>query len=324
MSSAKPSDMGLGLRTGACGVADGFTIADGRPVAGGMMRFSANLGFLWTELSLPEAIRAAGAAGFDAVECHWPFATDPGLVRDALAEAGLPMVALNTRPGDRARGEFGLAALAGREAEARAAIAEAVAYANAVGAGAVHVMGGVAEGPEAERVFVENLGFAGAEAGALTVLIEPINHVDVPGYFLGSVDRALDVLDKVAAPNLKLMVDCYHLARMGHDVAEEVVRLMPHTGHVQIAGHPGTGRAGYRDAGLRCDLRRAFAVGLDGVRRGGIPPGRADGEQPRLVGDLARGLGRGGPARPVSPRFRRRRRRSPRSGLRAYPRWRRC
>jgi hydroxypyruvate isomerase len=109
--------------------------------------------------------------------------TDPGLVRHALAEAGLPMVALNTRPGDRARGEFGLAALAGREAEARAAIAEAVAYANAVGAGAVHVMGGVAEGPEAERVFVENLGFAGAEAGALTVLIEPINHVDVPGYF---------------------------------------------------------------------------------------------------------------------------------------------
>jgi hydroxypyruvate isomerase len=206
-----------------------------------MMRFSANLGFLWKELSLPDAIRAAGAAGFDAVECHWPFATDPGLVRDALAEAGLPMVALNTRPGDRARGEFGLAALAGREAEARAAIAEAVAYANAVGAGAVHVMGGVAEGPEAERVFVENLGFAGAEAGALTVLIEPINHVDVPGYFLGSVDRALDVLDKVAAPNLKLMVDCYHLARMGHDVAEEVVRLMPHTGHVQIAGHPGRG-----------------------------------------------------------------------------------
>jgi hydroxypyruvate isomerase len=76
------------------------------------MRFSANLGFLWTELELPEAIRAAAAAGFDAVECHWPYATDPAELRDALAEAGLPMVALNTRPGDRARGEFGLAALA--------------------------------------------------------------------------------------------------------------------------------------------------------------------------------------------------------------------
>jgi hydroxypyruvate isomerase len=48
--------------------------------------------------------------------------------------------------------------------------------------------------------------------------------LDVPGYFLGSVDRARAVLDKVAAPNLKLMVDCYHLARMGHDVAGEVVR----------------------------------------------------------------------------------------------------
>jgi hydroxypyruvate isomerase len=38
-----------------------------------MLRFSANLGFLWTELPLPAAIMAAAKAGFDAVECHWPF-----------------------------------------------------------------------------------------------------------------------------------------------------------------------------------------------------------------------------------------------------------
>ena len=32
------------------------------------MKFSANLGFLWTDRSLPDAIRAAKEAGFDAVE----------------------------------------------------------------------------------------------------------------------------------------------------------------------------------------------------------------------------------------------------------------
>ena len=93
------------------------------------MRFSANLGFLWTELSLPDAIRAAKAAGFDAVECHWPFDIPAVDVKAALVETGLPMLGLNTRRGDLAKGENGLAALPGREVDARAAIDEALSYA---------------------------------------------------------------------------------------------------------------------------------------------------------------------------------------------------
>ena len=83
-----------------------------------MMRFSANLGFLWSELSLPDAIRAAHAAGFDAVECHWPYDTPAAEVKAALDETGLAMLGLNTRRGDLSQKENGLAALPGREAEA--------------------------------------------------------------------------------------------------------------------------------------------------------------------------------------------------------------
>ncbi|MCB1346732.1 MAG: isomerase, partial [Rhodobacteraceae bacterium] len=61
-----------------------------------MRRFSANLGFLWADLPLPHAIRAAHAAGFDAVECHWPYDSDPALVRTALQETVLPMLGINT------------------------------------------------------------------------------------------------------------------------------------------------------------------------------------------------------------------------------------
>ena len=42
-----------------------------------MTAFSANLGFLWNDRPLADAIRAARAAGFDAVECHWPYDQDP-------------------------------------------------------------------------------------------------------------------------------------------------------------------------------------------------------------------------------------------------------
>ena len=86
------------------------------------MRFSANLGFLWTELPLPAAIRAAAAAGFDAVECHWPYDVPAAEVRAALVDTGRPMLAINTRRGDVQAGEMGLSALPGREAEARAAL----------------------------------------------------------------------------------------------------------------------------------------------------------------------------------------------------------
>ena len=111
-----------------------------------MPRLSANLGFLWADLALPEAIRAAARAGFDAVECHWPYAFDPGAVRAALDETGLEMLGLNTVRGGA--GENGLLALPGREAEARAAIAQALDYAGRIGCKAVHVMAGFAEGPK--------------------------------------------------------------------------------------------------------------------------------------------------------------------------------
>jgi len=61
-----------------------------------MVTFSANLGFLWADLPLPAAIRAAKAAGFDAVECHWPYATPPAEITAALKDTGLEMLGLNT------------------------------------------------------------------------------------------------------------------------------------------------------------------------------------------------------------------------------------
>lgn len=216
-----------------------------------MLQFSANLGFLWTELELPSAIHAAAQAGFNAVECHWPYDTDAGVVRAALEETGLPMLGLNTRRGDMAAGENGLAALPGREAEAQAAIDEAVEYADSVGAQAVHVMAGLTPADEAAKdTFIRNLSYAAHRAGALTVLIEPLNRFDAPGYFLSDTVQALDIMDRVKAPNLKLMFDCYHVGRTEGRVTERLTDLLPQIGHIQFAsvperGAPDTGTLDY-------------------------------------------------------------------------------
>lgn len=206
-----------------------------------MTRFSANLGFLWTDRALPDAIRAAWAAGFHAVECHWPYDTPPGEVRAALDETGLPMLGLNTRRGDVAGGENGLSALPGREAEAQAAIDEALTYAEALDAGAVHVMAGFAEGTAAHDTFVDNLRYACAKGAGRTILIEPLNRHDAPGYFLSTTDQAQEIIKAVAAPNLRLMFDCYHVGRTEGDLITRLKALLPIIGHVQFAAVPDRG-----------------------------------------------------------------------------------
>ncbi|MCV6593436.1 MAG: TIM barrel protein [Silicimonas sp.] len=199
------------------------------------MKFSANLGFLWAELPLPDAIRAAGRAGFDAVECHWPYVFPAEAVTAALAETGLPMLGLNTRRG--ATGENGLAALPGREVEARAAIDEAIAYADAIGAEAIHVMAGIATGTEAHRCFTDALRYATGRTDRM-LLIEPLNRHDAPGYFLTHTDQARAIIEEVGAPNLKLMFDCYHVGRSEGDVLTRARDLLPLIGHIQFASVP--------------------------------------------------------------------------------------
>jgi 2-dehydrotetronate isomerase len=206
-----------------------------------MSGFSANLGFLWRDLPLPAAIAAAKRAGFSAVEVHWPYATPAAQTARALAQAGLPLIALNTAPGPA--GHFGLSALPKQSAAARAAIAQAVAYARATGAGAVHVMAGIADGPAATSAYHSALEHACDSAPDLDVLIEPINSIDVPGYFLNHPERALETLTALGRPNLKIMADCYHLARIdgGAQVLAWLRRLRPWLGHVQFARVPDRG-----------------------------------------------------------------------------------
>ena len=196
-----------------------------------MPTFSANLGFLWQELSLPDAIRAAKAAGFDAVECHYPYDTPPEAVRRALEETGLPMLGLNTARGNVTAGENGLAAIPGREGEARRLIDQAIDYAAAIGARNVHVMAGKATGDEARAAFLGNLRYACERADRVgaTVLIEPLNHRDAPDYFLRTADQALDIITAVGADNLKLMFDCYHIQIMQGDLTH---RLREHLGEI--------------------------------------------------------------------------------------------
>lgn len=207
------------------------------------MKLSANLGFLWAELSLPNAIRAAKAAGFDAVECHWPYDTPAVEVRAALDDTGLTMLGLNTRRGDVDAGDNGLAAVPRRVDEARAAIDEALDYAAQISTPNIHVMAGFAAGEDAHAAFIDNLSYACERAGSAgrTILIEPLNRYDAPGYFLTTTFQAVAIMDEVGAGNLRLMFDCYHVQLMEGDITNRLCELLPRIGHIQFASVPDRG-----------------------------------------------------------------------------------
>ncbi len=229
------------------------------------MQFSANLGFLWNARPLPDAIRAAKAAGFDAVECHWPYDTPVEDVATALEETGLKMLGLNGRRGNVAGGENGLTALVGRKTEARAAIDEALIYADRLGTRNVHIMAGFASGPEAHDTYVENLRYAcskAAESG-ITILIEPLNKYDAPGYFLSTTTQAIAVIEEVGATNLKLMFDCYHVQLMEGDLSHKLADLLTHIGHIQFASVPDRGAPDHGELNYAYVFKRISELGWE-------------------------------------------------------------
>lgn len=232
-----------------------------------MTRLSANLGFLWTELALPDAIRAAKRAGFAAVECHWPYDTPASEVRSALAETSLPMLGLNTRRGDVSAGDNGVAAIPGREDEARDHIDEALAYAQAIDCPNVHVMAGFTDrGADAQATFERNLAHAcdAAAAQGGTILIEPLNHRDAPGYHLSDFDAGVRTIEAVSRDNIKVMFDCYHLQIMQGDITTRLRHGLAHIGHVQIAAVPDRGEPDRGELDYRWLLRELDAMGWDG------------------------------------------------------------
>lgn len=205
------------------------------------LRFSANISMLFCEQPFADRIGAAASMGFDAVECHFPYEQDPTDIRLRLQDAGVVMNGINTPPGQA--GEFGLAALPGRQDDFARALDDALIWGARAGVGTIHCMAGCVSDEEHERagdVFLRNLERAipAARDAGLTLLIEPINTRDRPGYFLRHPDQAHDVITQLASEHVKLMFDFYHMQIVAGDLLTRMNALWPIIGHFQIASAP--------------------------------------------------------------------------------------
>ena len=211
-----------------------------------MPRFAANLSMLYNEHPFLDRFAAAAADGFQAVEYLFPYAFPAQELAQRLADHGLQQVLFNAPPGNWDAGERGMACLPGREAEFRAAFAQALDYAQVLNCPRVHVMAGLApagaERAALQATYESNLTWAAelAATAGRDVLIEPINPRDIPGFFLNRQDEAHRIVQAIGAPNLKVQMDLYHCQIVEGDVAMKIRQYLPtgRVGHFQIAGVP--------------------------------------------------------------------------------------
>ncbi|MGV2866601.1 2-oxo-tetronate isomerase [Achromobacter sp. AGC39] len=211
-----------------------------------MLKFAANLSMMYQEYPFLDRYAAAASDGFTGVECMFPYAEPAAVVRERMDAVGVSQVLFNAPPGVTARGERGLAALPGRQAEFQAGIEQALSYATTLSCSNVHVMAGLApDGVARESLldcYRENLNWAARQArsAGVTLLIEPINTRDIPGYILNRQDEAHAIVQAVNAPNLKVQMDLYHCQIVEGDVTTKLHEYLPtgRVGHVQIAGVP--------------------------------------------------------------------------------------
>jgi hydroxypyruvate isomerase len=207
-----------------------------------MPSFASNLGYLFTDRGLLERIDAAAACGFLGVELQFPYDVPASAVKAAIAKNKLTVLGINTPPGER-DGEFGLAAVPGREKEFQVLFARALDYVATIGGSAVHCLAGkvpLEQRPAAERVFIDNLKWAADLAGAKNIglLIEPINARDRPNYFLNRVEHAADIIAKAGKPNIRMQFDFYHVQIVGGDLFYRLEKYLPVIGHLQCAAVP--------------------------------------------------------------------------------------
>lgn len=211
-----------------------------------MPALAANLSFLYQELPAAQRWAAARADGFRACEILFPYAESAAPLAVRLQSLGLHLALFNAPAGDWSAGDRGLACLPSRRDEFRSGLLQALDYASITGTRRLHVMAGVPDASlareAAQDCYLAQLRWAAEQIGDgnLRLCIEPINRIDMPGYFLHSQAQAHALLDLLHDDRVLLQFDAYHCQRAEGEVLHKLRRAFERgrLGHVQIAGAP--------------------------------------------------------------------------------------
>ncbi len=235
-----------------------------------MPKFAANLTMLFTEALFMERFALARQAGFTHVEYLFPYPFKAEELKAELDKHGLQQVLFNLPAGDWAAGDRGIAALPGRSDEFRAGVPKAIAYAKVLGVNRLNCLVGKRlaghRDEEHKQALVENVRFAAAELAkhGIELVIEPINHFDIPGFFINRTEQAVQVIDEAGQPNVRVQYDIYHAQREEGEITANFRKHLARIGHIQIADNPGRHQPGTGEINFPFVFRQLDESGYTG------------------------------------------------------------
>jgi hydroxypyruvate isomerase len=215
-----------------------------------MPRFCANLTMLFNEVEFLDRFEKAARAGFKGVEYLFPYAWKKEQLVEKLGAHGLIQVLHNLPAGDWNAGERGIACIPGREAEFQEGVGRAIEYAKALKCPQVNCLAGIpplnAPADKVRQTLISNLRYAAtllAKEG-IRLLVEALNSMDVPGFYLGRTADALAIIQEVGHSNIYLQYDVYHMQIMEGNLTHTLRSNLDRIAHIQIADTPGRNEPG--------------------------------------------------------------------------------
>jgi hydroxypyruvate isomerase len=235
-----------------------------------MPRFAANLSMMFNEVPFLDRFALAAKAGFKGVEFLFPYEHPAAEIAARLKDNGLQQVLFNAPAGDFGKGERGMAAIPGKQTAFRESIKLALEYATALACPRLHIMAGLK--PEGiahdtlTAVYGANLAYAADECAKVGVkpIIEPINHRDIPGFFLNTTDQAAAIIAAIGPEKLGLQFDLYHCQITEGDVVKRVEKHLPLIAHMQVADTPGRHEPGTGEVNWPFVFKTIDALGFRG------------------------------------------------------------
>ncbi len=233
------------------------------------MRLCANLSMMYNDVGFLDRFGAAAKAGFKGVEFLFPFDYDPAEIRRRLDDSGLQLVLFNAPPGQWDKGERGTASLPGRQSDFQDGIKRALDYAGVLGNQLLHIMAGIPIGVPpvtAAAIYAANLSWAAEHASkaGIRLVIEPINHRDMPGFHLNTMAQGAAIAEALGPDRVGLQFDIYHCQVTEGDVTKRMAALMPVIAHMQIADVPDRHEPGTGEIGWEYVFRQIDSLGYAG------------------------------------------------------------
>jgi hydroxypyruvate isomerase len=234
------------------------------------VKHSVSIKFMWDDLPLRERAARAAAHGFDAVELwDWRGEDIDGL-GEACRTEGIEIA------GFFGHSHGGLRDPSQRD-EVLSSLAETIDVAKRVGATQLHMFSDDI-GPNSDIRKPPSLTWEAqwrscvrglkecvklVEGTGMELVVESINTVFVPGYFLETAGQALALCRAVDHDQVVMFFDCYHQQLVAGRLIDNLVEALPYTTAVHIADVPGRHQPGTGEINFRGIKRVLDERGFD-------------------------------------------------------------